>query len=86
MYGEGAEISFDNILDRVTGSDPSVTSTYADDYDYVPRNNSGGGEVMEQFEQESETLSDETLEEHRIMTIAAQFFFTGWDAHDSLDL
>ena len=23
--GEGAEIPFDNILDRVTGSDPSVT-------------------------------------------------------------
>jgi len=24
-YSEGAEVPFDNILDRITGSDPSVT-------------------------------------------------------------
>jgi len=40
---EGAEIPFDNILDRVTGSDPSVTDYVVE----VPRQNARIAVVLE---------------------------------------
>jgi hypothetical protein len=42
--------------------------------------------VVEQIERESgKAVSDEELEKHRVMTIAAQFFFIGWDARGAVD-
>jgi hypothetical protein len=42
--------------------------------------------VTKQYEQESgRTLSNVELEAHRVMTIAAQFFFIGWEARGAVD-